>query len=58
MKVTEDQCKNCVVTIPSFYDQKQINETIAACRIAGLTCKRMIQEPTAAALYYAYQMYC
>ena len=50
-------CRNCVVTIPAYFNQSQIDDTYAACKQAGLNCKGMIDEPTSAAVYYTYMNY-
>ena len=44
-----------VVTIPANFSHEAREATINAARIAGLTIKYIINEPTAAALYHAYQ---
>ena len=46
--------RNAVVTVPAYFDNSQKQATMDACRIAGLDCKRMINEPTAAALAYGF----
>ncbi len=46
-KVTE-----AVVTVPAYFNDSQRQATKDACRIAGLDVKRIINEPTAAALAY------
>ena len=49
-KITE-----AVVTIPANFSQEARDSTMAAASMAGLNVKYIINEPTAAALYYAYQ---
>jgi molecular chaperone DnaK len=44
-----------VVTIPANFSQEARDATMDAARLAGLEVKYIINEPTAAALYYAYQ---
>ena len=44
----------CVVTVPANFNELARRATIAAGRIAGFTVKRIVNEPTAAALYYAH----
>ena len=44
--------KNCVVTVPAYFTDIQKRSTEDACRIAGLDCKRLLAEPTAAAIAY------
>src|SRR5207249_11314773 len=46
-KVTE-----AVVTVPAYFNDSQRQATKDACRIAGLDVKRIVNEPTAAALAY------
>lgn len=48
-KVTE-----AVITVPAYFNDTQRQATIAAGKIAGLDVKRIIPEPTAAALAYGY----
>jgi molecular chaperone DnaK len=43
-----------VVTVPANFNEFARKATIAAARIAGLNVKRLVNEPTAAALYYAH----
>ena len=44
--------KEAVVTVPAYFNDSQRNATKDAGRIAGLEVKRIINEPTAAALAY------
>ena len=46
-KVTE-----AIITVPAYFNDTQRQATIDAGKIAGLTVKRIINEPTAAALAY------
>lgn len=46
--------KNCVVTVPAYFNDSQRQSTKDACRIAGLNCIRVINEPTAAAMCYGF----
>ena len=46
-KVTE-----AVITVPAYFNDAQRQATKDACKIAGLDVKRIINEPTAAALAY------
>ncbi|MEY4723204.1 MAG: hypothetical protein RLZZ324_717, partial [Candidatus Parcubacteria bacterium] len=48
-KVTE-----AVITVPAYFDDAQRQATKVAGEIAGLTVKRIINEPTAAALAYGF----
>ena len=45
-----------VVTIPANYSQKAREATMSAAKISGLNINYIINEPTAAALYYAFKM--
>ncbi len=48
-KITE-----AVITVPAYFDDAQRNATKAAGQVAGLDVKRIINEPTAAALAYGF----
>lgn len=48
-KITE-----AVITVPAYFDDSQRKATQAAGEIAGLTVKRILNEPTAAALAYGF----
>ena len=41
-----------MVTVPAYFNNSQKQATLDACRIAGLECERIINEPTAAAIAY------
>jgi molecular chaperone DnaK len=43
-----------IITVPAYFDDAQRNATKAAGKIAGLEVKRIINEPTAAALAYGF----
>lgn len=43
---------DCVITVPAYFNDNQRNETRVAAQLAGLTVRKMINEPTAAALAY------
>jgi molecular chaperone DnaK len=47
-----EECTECVVTVPAYFDDAQRQATKDAGRIAGLTVLRIVNEPTAAALAY------
>lgn len=49
----KEKIKDVVVTIPAYFTDAQRMATEDAVRIAGLNLVGMINEPTAAALYYA-----
>eukprot|EP01083_Nonionella_stella_P129183 391801_1 len=44
--------QNAVITVPAYFNEAQRRATQDAGRIAGLTVKRIINEPTAAAIAY------
>ena len=48
-KITE-----AVITVPAYFDDSQRQATVNAGKIAGLDVKRIINEPTAAALAYGF----
>ncbi|MCF6313023.1 MAG: Hsp70 family protein [Verrucomicrobiales bacterium] len=43
-----------VITVPANFNELARNATTTACRLAGLKVSRLVNEPTAAALYYAH----
>ncbi len=45
-----------VITVPAYFSEKQRRATVEAGKLAGFTVKRIINEPTAAALAYAYEV--
>lgn len=55
-KTAEDylgyEIKEAVITVPAYFDNAQREATKVAGKIAGLEVKRIINEPTAAALAY------
>ena len=44
--------RKAVVTVPAYFNNSQKQATLDACKIAGLECPRLINEPTAAAIAY------
>jgi molecular chaperone DnaK len=44
-----------IVTVPAYFNDAQRSATIAAGKIAGLEVRRIINEPTAAALTYGFE---
>src|SRR4029078_6894656 len=44
-----------VITVPAHFTQTQRQLTLDAARQAGIPCERLLNEPTAAALDYAYK---
>ena len=47
-----EKVKDCVITVPAYFNDTQRQATIDAGRIAGLNVLRIINEPTAAAMAY------
>ena len=47
-----EDVEEAVITVPAYFDDSQRQATKDAGRIAGLEVKRIINEPTAAALAY------
>ncbi len=58
-KLVKDACKelgkisNVVISVPAYFKEVQREATMEAGRLAGLNVLAIINEPTAAALYYA-----
>jgi len=50
-----EEVTEAVITVPAYFDDAQRQATKEAGQIAGLTVRRIINEPTAAALAYGYQ---
>ena len=54
-KIGKDiKINNCVLTVPAYFNQNQREATLNAAKIIGLNVKKMINEPTAACLAYAF----
>ncbi|MDZ7726349.1 MAG: molecular chaperone DnaK [Candidatus Campbellbacteria bacterium] len=49
-----EEIKEAVITVPAYFDDNQRKATKDAGRIAGLEVKRILNEPTAAALAYGF----
>ena len=47
-----EEVKDCVITVPAYFNDAQRQSTMDAGRIAGLNVLRIINEPTAAAMAY------
>src|SRR3990167_3895792 len=52
---TGEKITEAVITVPAYFDDSQRQATKDAGEIAGLTVKRIINEPTAAALAYGFE---
>ncbi|APR64751.1 Hsp70 family protein [Borrelia anserina] len=44
-----------VITVPAYFSEIQRRGTVEAARLAGLNCRAILNEPTAAALSYAFE---
>ncbi|OHA03638.1 MAG: molecular chaperone DnaK [Candidatus Sungbacteria bacterium RIFCSPHIGHO2_02_FULL_53_17] len=51
---TGEKITEAVITVPAYFDDSQRKATQAAGEIAGLTVRRILNEPTAAALAYGF----
>jgi molecular chaperone DnaK len=51
-KFLGDKVTEAVITVPAYFNDDQRQATINAGKIAGLEVKRIVNEPTAAALAY------
>lgn len=49
-----EKIDGAVITVPAYFDDQQRTATIEAAKIAGIDCKRIINEPTAACLAFGY----
>lgn len=43
----------CIITVPAYFNQRQIEDTIQASKVAGLECVQILKEPTAASYIYS-----
>ena len=50
-----EEVREAIVTVPAYFNDAQRSATIAAGKIAGLEVRRIINEPTAAALAYGFE---
>lgn len=50
-----EHVSEAIVTVPAYFNDAQRSATIAAGKIAGLDVRRIINEPTAAALAYGFE---
>ncbi len=44
---------DCIITVPAYFDQRQIGDTVKAAKIAGLNCLQILKEPTSASFIYS-----
>jgi molecular chaperone DnaK len=54
-KYLGEEVDEAVITVPAYFNERQRQATKDAGKIAGLNVRRIINEPTAAALAYGYQ---
>ena len=47
-----NEIENVIITCPAYFNQNQRDSTLLAAKLAGLSVKRIINEPTAAAIAY------
>lgn len=45
-------CK-CVITVPAYFNQRQIQDTLEAAKLASLECLQILKEPTSASYIYS-----
>ncbi len=50
-----DKIKDAVITVPAYFNDNQRNATKTAAEIAGIKVKRLINEPTAAAIAFGFE---
>lgn len=43
----------CVITVPAYFDQRQIEDTLLAAKLSGWDCKQILKEPTSASYIYS-----
>jgi len=51
----DDRIKEAVITVPAYFNDNQRNATKTAAEIAGIKVKRLINEPTAAAIAFGFK---
>ncbi len=51
----DDKIKDAVITVPAYFNDNQRNATKTAAEIAGIKVKRLINEPTAAAIAFGFK---
>ena len=45
--------EDVVITVPAYFDQRQIRDTMEAAKLAGLDCLQILKEPTSASYIYS-----
>lgn len=43
----------CIITVPAYFNQRQIQDTLEAAKIANLDCVQVLKEPTSASYIYS-----
>ncbi|AWG42655.1 heat-shock protein Hsp70 [Candidatus Borreliella tachyglossi] len=54
-KFLETEVRDVVITVPAYFSEVQRRGVVEAASLAGLDCREILNEPTAAALYYAFE---
>ena len=52
-----EEIEEAVITVPAYFNDRQRSDTKKAAMLAGLHVERLINEPSAAALYYMFSKY-
>ncbi len=51
----DEKIESAVITVPAYFSEPQRRDTLKAAEFAGLTTSRLINEPTSAALAWAFE---
>lgn len=43
----------CIITVPAYFNQRQIEDTLKAAKLAGWNCRQILKEPTSASYIYS-----
>lgn len=54
-EVQKGKIDYAVVTVPAYFDETRRRATLQAAKMAGINIKGIVNEPTAAAIYYAFE---
>lgn len=52
MKIPGEDIKDVVISVPAYFSDNERKATVKAAQLAGMNVRALINEPTAAALYY------
>jgi molecular chaperone DnaK len=55
-EIAQGPMHNCVITVPAYFDEIRRKATMDAAKKAGLEIKLIVNEPSAAGLYYATEL--